>query len=141
MIILDTNVISELMARSPATRVEQWVGARSPTSLYTTSITQAEILFGARLLPRGKRRERVEAAAEALFGRVFAGRVLPFGGDAARMYARIAAERRKRGKPISALDAQIAAISRAAGARLATRNIADFAGCGIEVLDPWAGRS
>jgi hypothetical protein len=57
------------------------------------------------------------------------------------MYARIAAERRKRGKPISALDAQIAAISRAAGARLATRNVADFVGCGIEVLDPWAGRS
>jgi predicted nucleic acid-binding protein len=140
MIILDTNVISELMTRSPAPRVEDWVRARSPTSLFTTSVTEAEILFGVQLLPKGKRRDRVQDAAQTVFGRVFAGRLLPFGGDAARAYARIAADRRRRGKPISVLDAQIAAIARAAGASLATRNVADFDGCGIEVLDPWAPR-
>jgi predicted nucleic acid-binding protein len=141
MIILDTNVVSELMATSPAERVERWVAARSPTSLYTTCVTQAEILFGIRLLPRGKRRDSVEAAANAVFDAIFAGRLLPFGSAAAREYARIAAERRRRGRPIAALDAQIAGIARAAGAGLATRNTGDFDGCGIEVLDPWKGRS
>jgi toxin FitB len=137
MIILDTNVISELMASSPAANVELWVRLRPPTSLYTTCITQAEILFGIRLLAKGKRRDRIEMAATALFDKVFAGRLLSFGSDAARAYARIAAERRRRGKPISALDAQIAAIARASGAGLATRDVAGFEGCGIEVVDPW----
>jgi toxin FitB len=141
MIILDTNVISELMAPSPADQVEHWIELRSAASLYTTCITQAEILYGVQLLPKGRRRDRFEAAATELFDRVFAGRLLAFGRDAARAYARIAAERRRRGKPISALDAQIAGIARAAGAGLATRNTADFEGCGIEVLDPWERRS
>jgi predicted nucleic acid-binding protein len=141
MIILDTNVLSELMAPSPASNVEHWLGVQPATSLYTTCITQAEILFGIRLLPKGKRRDRIETAADSLFDRVFAGRLLPFGSDAARSYARIAAERRRRGKVISALDAQIAAIARAAGASLATRNVFDFEGCGIEVVDPWAPAS
>ena len=132
-----SRVISELMASSPAENVERWVSLKPPTSLYTTCITQAEILFGVRLLAKGKRRDRVEMAAIALFDKVFTGRLLPFGGDAARAYARIAAERRRRGKPISVLDAQIAGIARAAGAGLATRNVADFEGCGIEVMNPW----
>jgi toxin FitB len=140
MIILDTNVVSELMAPSPTDRVAKWVAARSPTSLYTTCITQAEILFGVRLLPKGKRRDRIEAAAQALFENVFAGRLLPFGSDAAHAYSRIAAERRRRGKPISVLDAQIAGITRAAGASLATRNVDDFESCGIDLLNPWARR-
>ena len=138
MIILDTNVISELMAPSPAVEVERWAAARPATSLFATSVTQAEILFGVRLLPKGRRRDRVEAAAEALFAKVFAGRLLPFGSDAAVAYARIAADRRRRGSPISSLDAQIAAIARASGATLATRNVRDFTGCGIEIVDPWS---
>jgi hypothetical protein len=139
VIILDTNVISELMAPNPARAVAVWVGARPPTSLCTTSITKAEILFGIRLLPKGRRRDRLEAAAETLFGELFAGRLLSFGSEAAVACARIAAERRRRGSPISSLDAQIAAIARVSGASLATRNTEDFAGCGIEVLDPWSG--
>ncbi len=138
MIILDTNVVSELMAAAPAEPVVQWVGARSAARLYTTCVTQAEILFGIRLLPKGKRRDRIEAAAERLFDEVFAGRLLSFGPDAAAAYARIAAERRRRGKPITTLDAQIAAIARAAGADVATRNVDDFDSCGIDVIDPWA---
>lgn len=137
MIILDTNVVSELMAPTPTDMVMRWVGARSASSLYTTTITQAEILFSLRLLPKGKRRDRLEAAAETLFEKIFEGRVLAFGGNAARAYARIAAERRRRGTPMSSMDAQIAGISRATGAALATRNVDDFDGCGIDVVDPW----
>jgi predicted nucleic acid-binding protein len=137
MIILDTNVVSELMAVAPAESVVEWTAARPTGTLYTTCITQAEILFGIHLLPKGKRRHRIEAAADQLFDKVFAGRLIAFGQDAARAYARIAAERRRRGKPITTLDAQIAAIARASGAELATRNVEDFDGCGVEVIDPW----
>jgi toxin FitB len=108
-------------------------------SLYTTSITQAEILHGLMLLPAGKRRAAIEAAATAMFEEDFAGRILAYGSDAALPYARIAAERRRFGRPISQFDAQIAAIARVTGATLATRNVADFAGCGVKVVDPWQG--
>lgn len=138
MIILDTNVVSELMRPRPSDAVLRWVGTRRSSSLYTTSVTQAEILHGVRLLPAGKRRNNVEAAAEAMFREDFAGRVLPFGSDAAHAYARIAAERRRLGRPISQFDAQIAAITDATGAELATRNTADFERCGIKVVDPWS---
>lgn len=137
MIVLDTNVLSELMKPAPAERVVRWMAAQPATSLYTTSVTQAEILHGVMLLPAGRRRNAVEAAAEAMFKEDFAGRVLPFGSDAARLYARIAAERRRAGCPISHFDAQIAAITRAAGAAVATRNVADYDGCGVKVINPW----
>ncbi len=138
MIVLDTNVVSELMRAAPAPAVVRWVAAQPAPSLYTTSVTQAEVLHGVRLLPAGKRRTAMEAAAEAMFREDFAGRVLPFGSDAARAYARIAAERARLGRPISQFDAQIAAIAHASGAELATRNVADFAKCGVHVVDPWA---
>lgn len=137
MIILDTNVISELMAPEPAEQVVRWTASKTATTLFTTCVTQAEILYGVRLLPKGKRRDQIEAAAESLFEKVFAGRLLAFGRDAARTYARIAAERRRRGAPISSLDAQIAGTARAAGATLATRNADDFAACGIDLVNPW----
>lgn len=139
MILLDTNVLSELMKSAPDEIVTRWMAAQPAASLYTTSITQAEILHGVMLLPAGKRRAAIEAAATAMFEEDFAGRILAFGSDAALPYARIAAERRRSGRPISQLDAQIAAIARATGAPLATRNVADFAGCGVKVVDPWQG--
>jgi predicted nucleic acid-binding protein len=105
--------------------------------LYVTSITQAEILHGVMLLPGGRRRSALEAAAIEMFETEFVGRVLPFGGDAAAPYARIAVERRKAGRPISHFDAQIAAIAVVTGATLATRNLADFDRCGVELVDPW----
>jgi toxin FitB len=138
MIILDTNVISELMRTTPATAVVHWANGRPATSLYLTSITQAEILHGIQLLPRGKRRDTLATAAAAVFEHNFAGRVLPFGSDAAIAYAGIAAARRRAGRPISVFDAQIAAIARAHDADLATRNVDDFEGCGVDVIDPWA---
>ena len=130
MIILDTNVISELMAPEPSPHVMRWTAARAPTSLFTTYVTQAEILYGIRLLSQRKRRARIEAAVDELFDSFFAGRLPAFGRDAAGAYARIAAERRRRGSPISTLDAQIAGIARAAGADLATRNVDDFRAAG-----------
>jgi len=89
------------------------------------------------LLPRGARRDALEAAADAMFAEEFEGRVLPFGSEAARPYAEIAADRRRAGRPISQFDAQIAAIARVAEATIATRSVADFAGCGARLVNPW----
>lgn len=137
MNVLDTNVVSELMRPEPAARVVSWVSSQPATSQYTTTITQAEVLFGIQLLAAGKRRARLLSAAESMFAEDFGGRVLGFGSEAAALYARIAAERRRVGHPISHFDAQIAAIARANGAKVVTRNVADFRGCGIELVDPW----
>lgn len=137
MIVLDTNVVSELMKSAPDAAVARWIAQQQAATLYTTSITQAEVLHGILLLPAGKRRAALQAAAEAMFDQDFGGRVLPFGGDAARAYAQIAAQRRRSGRPISNFDAQIAAITRAARAALATRNASDYEDCGIKVMNPW----
>ena len=137
MILLDTNVVSELMKPVPARPVAEWVARQAATSLYTTTITEAEILHGVMLLPAGQRRARLQSAAENMFAEDFRGRVLPFGSDAARAYALIATQRRRAGRPISHFDAQIAAIGRSARAMIATRNTADFEGCGVELVDPW----
>jgi predicted nucleic acid-binding protein len=137
MIVLDTNVLSEIMRPEPSPRVVAWMGAQSAADVYTTSITEAEVLHGLMLLPSGKRRDALETAATSMFEEDFAGRILGFGSDAAPLYARIASDRRRAGRPISHFDAQIAAIARLAGAALATRNTADFEGCGLHVVDPW----
>jgi toxin FitB len=137
MIILDTNVLSELMKPTPAPIVVDWIGGQPATSLYTTSITQAEILHGLMLLPPSRRRRALEAAATSMFVEDFGGRILAFGSDAAQPYARIASDRQRAGRPISQFDAQIAAIARSTGAALATRNLSDFEGCGVTVVDPW----
>jgi len=139
VIILDTNVISELMRPMPATQVVRWIDKQPAAGLFTTSISEAEISYGIELLPRGKRREGLLAAAEAMFIDDFAGRVLGFDSNAARAFAAIAARRRALGKPISHPGAQIAALTRLHGAALATRNVADFDGCDIPLIDPWVG--
>ena len=137
MIVLDTNVLSELMRSAPEARVTNWVATQAAASLFIATITQAEILHGVLLLPRGRRRDAIEAAADAMFEEDFAGRVLPFSSHSARAYAEIALARRQSGRPISQFDAQIAAIAKSFGAGVATRNVADFEGCGIRVIDPW----
>lgn len=137
MFVLDTNVVSELMRPAPAASVVAWVSAQPLPILYTTSVTQAEILYGLRLLPDGRRRVRLESAAEQMFAEDFADRILPFDRRAAIHYARVAAERRRRGAPISQFDAQIAAITLAAGATLATANVRDFDNCGVKLVNPW----
>ena len=137
MIVLDTNVLSELMKPTPSADVARWTATQPPTTLYITSITQAEILHGILLLPKGKRRAALEIAADAMFVEEFSARILPFGSEAARPYAEIAARRSRAGRPISHFDAQIAAVARAHGADLATRNVDDFEGCGVKLINPW----
>ncbi|NKB66160.1 MAG: PIN domain-containing protein [Candidatus Latescibacteria bacterium] len=137
MIVLDTNVLSELMRKSPNEPVVQWMDTQPDPSLFTTTVTQAEILYGVSLLPTGKRKQALAAAVDAMFEEDFKGRVLPFDGPAAAAYAGICADRVHLGRPISQFDAQIAAIACSRGAALATRNTPDFDACGIHVIDPW----
>ena len=138
MIILDTNVVSELLRPEPEHRVEAWLAAQDGISVYLTTISEAELRYGVAILPEGRRRDALVEAIDAIVREDFESRVLPFDGDAALAYAEIAASRRAAGRPISQLDCQIAAIGRARGAAIATRNARDFELCGIEVIDPWA---
>ena len=137
MILLDTNVLSELMRADPNPHVEQWLGSQPDASIFTSAITEAELRYGAALLPSGKRRSALTAEIEAMLRDDFGGRILPFDSLAAQVFAVLASERRQTGKPISQADAQIAAVARSRGAALATRNASDFEGCGIEVINPW----
>lgn len=135
--ILDTNVISEPMQPSPSPTVLAWWAQQAPGALFITTVTVAEILYGIELLPNGKRRAALLAGAERMFGKVLIGHILPFDEDAAHAFPEIAFQRRKQGRPIADLDAQIAAIAHSRDAALATRNIADFEGCGVRLVNPW----
>lgn len=137
--VLDTSVLSELLRDRPSPAVLAWLAAQAPDSLSVSAVTQAEMMLGARLLPKGKRRSALERALSAMFDEDFSGRVLPFDSRAVPAYVDILAERRLLGRPMSQFDAQIAAITRSQGATLATRNTADFEHCGIALIDPWAG--
>ncbi len=137
MIVVDTNVVSELMLPSPADAVIEWASAQEAHTLYFTTISEAELRYGVAILPIGRRREQLLAAVEGMLREDFAGRVIPFDRQAARAYAEIASTRRAAGRPIHYADCQIAAIARAVGASVATRNVRDFEGCGIDVINPW----
>lgn len=137
MIVLDTNVLSEAWRARPSAAVMAWMRAQPVTTLYTTTITEAELLYGIALLPEGRRRRSLEALAEFVLMEELGGRILPFDSAAAREYADIAATRQRNGRPIAEADAQIAAIARSRGAAVATRNTEDFAGCRISIIDPW----
>src|SRR5205823_14294634 len=133
MIILDTNVLSELMRPTPAVQVSDWVAKKPSTELFTTSVTEAEILLGIELLPQGKRREGLLRAGVDMFNEDLGGRVLGFESEAARPFAQIAAHRHSLGKQISHADAQIGGIARLSGAPVATRTGADLLDCGIDL--------
>ena len=137
MILIDTNVISEVMRPAPAQAVLDWFSAQDAQTLYVSAVSEAELRTGAAILPAGKRRDRLISGIDAMIDEDFAGRVLPFDSRAARSYADIAVARRGAGRPILDADCQIAAIAQAYGTALATRNVRDFEGCGIEVIDPW----
>jgi predicted nucleic acid-binding protein len=137
VIVLDTNVLSEALKPAPFVTVLHWLGAREPSSVFTTTITQAEILYGIETLPPGKRRMGLLAAVERVFAEEFEGRILPFDEYAARAFAGIVAGRDRAGRPISQFDAMIAAIAVSHRAAVATRNTADFEHCGIDVINPW----
>lgn len=135
--VLDTNVLSELLRASPDPAVVAWVAAQPLNSLFVSAVTQAEMLLGARLLPPGKRRRALEIALSTMFAEDFARRILAFDSAAVPDYVEVVYSRRLAGRPISQFDAQIAAIARHHRSRLATRNLGDFEGCGLELVDPW----
>jgi hypothetical protein len=137
MIVLDTHVISEVLRPVPEPSVLDWLANQPRASLFTSTVTRGEILYGIRLLSDGKRRRGLWDAAKKIFDDDFADQVLSFDSDAADMYAEIAASRRTAGKPISQFDAMIVAMARSRGASLATRNVKDFENCGVDVINPW----
>lgn len=137
MIILDTNVLSELMRPSPDRMVVEWLLRRGSEGLRTTAICQAEVLAGIAALPESRRRRDLEQGASHVFSRVLGDQILPFGSDAASYFAAIVARRRNAGLAVEAPDAMIGAIALRHGAAVATRNVRDFADCGIVMHDPW----
>ncbi|MCL7465963.1 MULTISPECIES: type II toxin-antitoxin system VapC family toxin [Paracoccaceae] len=137
MIILDTNVISELLRPAPEPKVEHWLSAQDGLNVYLTSISEAELRYGLAIMGNGKRRAALVDAVDRILREDLAGRILPFDSDAAQSYATIAAARRAAGRPIAQADCQIASIAHTRGATVATRNTPDFEGCEIDLINPW----
>jgi hypothetical protein len=137
MIVLDTNVLSEFMRVEPELQVLAWVDAQPAMDLAISTVTVAEIHHGIARLPSGKRKQKLEAHAMAMFEEDFAGRILPFDAHAAVEYATLVAGAEANGRAASMADAQIAAICRSHGASIATRNVRDFEFSGVEVINPW----
>lgn len=138
MLILDTNVVSEL-TRDPADpAVFGWVSAQPPSDLFVTAVTEAEIRVGVAALPVGRRRTSLSDSADRAFRVLFPGRILPLDSAAAWEYAAVVSERNATGRPIGAFDGLIAAIARAQGAAIATRDVGGFDGLGIEIVNPWS---
>ena len=138
MLVLDTNVASELMRPELAPAVAAWIAERDAKEMFLTAVSEAELLYGIAIMPAGRRRERLEATMNRWLELGFSERILPFDSAAARAYAGIAADRRLAGRPIGEADCQIAAISRSRAAILMTRNVRDFEGSSVDVVDPWA---
>jgi predicted nucleic acid-binding protein len=137
VIVLDTNVLSELIRRDPHDGVLRWMDSLDAATIATTAITAAELLYGVARLPAGRRRDLLGEAAQRLIEDDLGGRVEPFDASSAAHYAALAGDRERAGRPIGLADGQIAAICRKLGAALATRNTSDFEGTGIALIDPW----
>ncbi|MXZ45449.1 MAG: type II toxin-antitoxin system VapC family toxin [Chloroflexi bacterium] len=138
MLILDTNVVSELMRDRTDPAVFGWVSAQPPSDLFVTAVTEAEIRVGVAALPVGRRRTSLSDTADRAFRVLFPGRILPLDRAAAREYAAVVSERNAAGRPIGAFDGLIAGIARSRGAAIATRDVSGFDGLGIEIVNPWA---
>jgi len=136
MIVLDTNVVSEAMKPEPAPAVRDWMDAQSAETLYITSVTVAELLFGVGVLPDGRRKQKLAATLDGML-HLFEGRILPFDTDAARRYSDLAVAARNAGKGFPTPDGYIAAIAVAHGFTVASRDASAFEAAGIDVIDPW----
>lgn len=137
MIVLDTNVVSELSKREPSMAVLAWLDAQPPEALYFTSISAAELWAGVAALPDGARKRGLESSLDSAMGRLFAGRRLPFDDAAARAYADIVRRTQAAGMPVPLADGLIAAVALSRGFAVATRDDAPFRAAGVEVIDPW----
>ena len=136
-VLLDTNVLSELLRAQPDSKVLSWMASQPADAFFVSAVTQAEMMLGARLLPKGLRRKALEQTLEAMFLEAFVGRTLPFDSSCTASYAELVATRRASAKPISQFDVQIAAIAVSHRLGLATRNVSDFDNCGLTVTNPW----
>jgi len=137
MIVLDTNVLSELIRPQPQACVVDWLRQQTRATVFTTVITRAELFYGAFLLPEGRRKSEKIREIEAIFDEDMRAKVLSFDGVACMLYAHIASMRRKAGRTVGPFDTMIAAITQTHGATLATRNTKDFDDCGIRLVNPW----
>ena len=137
--LLDTNVVSELIRKSPDPAVATWVSGHPLDDLFFSAVSEAELRYGAAILPAGRRRDTLFFEIEAMLRDAFEDRLLPFDSDAARAYGNIAAVRRSAGRPGAPEDCQSAASGASSSVAVATRNVRDFENMDIEVVDPWAG--
>jgi predicted nucleic acid-binding protein len=137
LIVLDTNVVSELIRQPPEPGVVRWVDRFPAEDVLVTAVTAAELRYGVARLPEGRRKRGLYTKVEGLLTEDFRDQILPFDAQAATHYAEIVAARERAGQPISMADAQIAAICRHWSARLATRNLDDFANTGVDAVNPW----
>jgi toxin FitB len=136
MILLDTNVVSEAMKPEPAPAVRSWLDEQTAETLFLSSVTIAELMFGIGSLPKGKRKDRLTAALDGMLD-LFAGRILSFDTGAARRYADLAVKARAAGKGFPTPDGYIAAIAAAHDFAVASRDASAFAAAGLTVIDPW----
>jgi predicted nucleic acid-binding protein len=137
MFVLDTNVLSAMMAAEPVPEVATWIEGQRDDLLFTASVCQAEILSGLAIMPEGRRRLALETAARSMFRDDFKGRVLPFDTASAVAYAGLFAARKRSGLPAATLDLMIGAIALANRASVVTRDTRGFEGCGVTVINPW----
>jgi predicted nucleic acid-binding protein len=138
VIVLDTNVISELMRPQPHPQVLAWVDGLDPVRVAITAMNEAEILHGIARLPDGRRKQGLQQSWDELVAEIFAGRVWPFSSEAAHWYADLLSARERLARPMATADAVIAATVLAHGAQLATRDLAHFADLGLDLINPWA---
>ena len=137
MIILDTNIVSELMREQPSPAVADWIQSFDPNQFTITSITVAEILRGLARMAEGKRRRKLEQSFDGFIHDAFSSKILAFDEQAALLYGEISAGREKKGLPVDPVDLMITAIAKNHNAAIATRNIKDFEACGIKIINPW----
>jgi predicted nucleic acid-binding protein len=137
MILLDTNVISELMRETPDMSVALWISARKPMHFGVTTISIAEIMRGLERLPKGKRRSTLKTNFDSFVNQAFGNRVFTFDEEAAHLYGMVAMKREKAGLHAEPVDMMIAAVAVSLKASIATRNIKDFEGCGVSLINPW----
>ncbi|KRW59231.1 type II toxin-antitoxin system VapC family toxin [Pseudomonas sp. TTU2014-080ASC] len=137
MILLDTNVLSELMRAKPESAVLDWINAQPVSELFISSISVAEVLYGIARMPEGKRKQGFFNMAKLMFDQDFAGRIVSFDADAAVYYASLAADSEAKGKVVGMADGQIAAIAALHDARVCTRNVRHFDYLGVQVMNPW----
>jgi len=137
MIVLDTNVVSEMMKERPDPKVLRWLDGQIVDQMYLTAINLAELLIGMELMPSGRRRQALETTLSQILGQYFPDRILPFDEPAARTYSLLLSHARGAGRPISVADGQIAAIAKLHGFTVATRDTGPFAAAGVAFVNPW----